>query len=396
MRYSLLNFIECPASKTELSCLATKEVPIALPHFRLSDCRRVNQPGQVVGPVPPFQRETALTDALRRLSSQPAPPSRNLEVEVEEGILVSGETSRWYPIRNFIPEILPDHLRDLRRDVEFLHSLRPLLPASIFQLLDGEQAFTNRLAADSGRHYKQAEMGIAEKVDDPQFWGPGYLSPFNPGNTEHTAHLIRLFAVCLTLIEPHKHRPVLDTGSGYSWTTEWLLKCGFEPIGVDITRIYMEVGMHRMGVARPYLVVADTENLPIRSGAVDVVLGFDSFHHIPDRCRAMREFSRVLAAGGEVVLGEPGGAHENDPGAKAVMDKYGILERGMDLEDVRRYIAGTTFEPPRQNFICRLSGEDFGSAIMPDLEQRSWTSANVFSIRAPSARSGANVNISSR
>jgi len=382
MRYSLLNFIECPASKTELVCLATKEVSSVLPHFGLSDSSRVNQAGQVVGPVPSFQRETPLTRLLRSFSSQPAPSSRNREVEVEEGLLVSGETGRWYPIRNFIPELLPDHLRDFQRDFAFLRSVRPLLPAGIFELLDSERAFVNRTARDSGHHYKQAEMSIAEKVDDPGFWGPGYLSPFNPHTTDHTIHLIRLFAACLDLLQPYERRPVLDTGSGYSWTTEWLLKSGFEPIGVDITRIYMEIGIRRMGVARPYLVIADTENLPVRSGAVGAVLGFDSFHHIPDRCRAMQEFSRVLTADGQVVLGEPGGEHENDFRAKAVMDKYGILERGMELADLRRYVAGTPFRPPRQHFLCKFFGSDFGSVITPDVaRQRAWTPANIFSIR---------------
>src|SRR5580704_19322302 len=146
MRYSLLNFIECPASKTELVCIAAKEAPMVFSHFRLSECGRINLPGYAVGPLPSFHRETPLTGALQQLSSPPAPPARNLEIEVEEGILVSGETGRWYPIRNFIPEILPDHLRDFPGDFEFLRSLQPLLPPAIFPFLDNEQPFTNRTA----------------------------------------------------------------------------------------------------------------------------------------------------------------------------------------------------------------------------------------------------------
>ena len=43
----------------------------------------------------------------------------------------------------------------------------------------------------------------------------------------------------------------LDSGSGYSWTTEWLYKAGVEAIGIDICRTYLEIGIERMGTDRP-------------------------------------------------------------------------------------------------------------------------------------------------
>jgi hypothetical protein len=35
---------------------------------------------------------------------------------------------------------------------------------------------------------------------------------------------------------------VLDAGSGFCWTTEWLLRGGYEAIGVDICRTYLSTG----------------------------------------------------------------------------------------------------------------------------------------------------------
>jgi len=285
VRYSMLNFIVCPVSKTELSCLVTKEAESPIGHVRFSECDRVNQSGAMFGPVPPFAKSNWLTEFLQSNACAPAPSARNYAVAVEEGLLISGETGRWYPIRNFIPELLPDHLRNFESDLEFLSGLRPILPSSLFDRLYKQRLFAIRAdPGDAGRDYKQAEMAIATKVDDPHFFGPGQIAPFNPGDSEHTIHLIRLFSYCLRLLQRNwPNKVVLDAGCGYSWTTEWLLKIGFEPIGVDITRTYLDIATNRLGGWSPHLVLADTENLPIRSGAMDAVLCYEAFHHIPDR-----------------------------------------------------------------------------------------------------------------
>jgi SAM-dependent methyltransferase len=91
---------------------------------------------------------------------------------------------------------------------------------------------------------------------------------------------------------------------------------------------------------QPHLIVADAENLPFANGVFDAVLGFDAFHHIPDRPLAMRQFARVMKDRGRVVLVEPGGDHEHYPSAKEVMEKYGTIEIGMELADVQNYIKG--------------------------------------------------------
>ncbi len=52
----------------------------------------------------------------------------------------------------------------------------------------------------------------------------------------------------------------------------------------------------------------------------------------------MRAYERVLEDGGVVILAEPGAAHEHAPVAIDAMQKYGILEKGMELADVRAYV----------------------------------------------------------
>lgn len=56
--------------------------------------------------------------------------------EVIEGIIICPKCLRWYPIRNEIPEMLPDELRKKRDDVNFLKKWRERIPEKI--LLEGK------------------------------------------------------------------------------------------------------------------------------------------------------------------------------------------------------------------------------------------------------------------
>jgi uncharacterized protein YbaR (Trm112 family)/SAM-dependent methyltransferase len=392
VRYSLLNFLACPASKTELSCVVTKEVASPIGHVRLSACDRVNQAGAMFGPVPTFTKRNWFSEFLQSRACEAAPSSRDYEAAVEEGLLISGDTGRWYPIRNFIPELLPDHLRDFDRDLEFLNGLKSALPPELFERLLDVSVFSGRSDSDDiGGKYKRAEMAISTKVNDASFFGPGYMSPFNPGDPEHTIYLIRLFAYCLPLLQRNgPNHVVLDAGCGYAWTTEWLFKIGFEPIGIDITRTYMDVGMTRVGGWLPHLVVADTENPPIRSCAVDAVLCYEAFHHIPDRKKAMRQFFRILKPGKSVILAEPGSNHEHAQVSIDVMEKYGILERGMSLEDVGGYVRGSGFLRPAQHQVLTVDSAIAAKALLTDefLSQHGFTATNLYTIDKPLMTAG--------
>ncbi|MEM1673371.1 MAG: Trm112 family protein [Candidatus Bathyarchaeia archaeon] len=58
------------------------------------------------------------------------------EEEVVEGIIVCPKCLRWYPIRDEIPEMLPDELRNRREDIEFLVKWKEKVPERI--LLEGK------------------------------------------------------------------------------------------------------------------------------------------------------------------------------------------------------------------------------------------------------------------
>jgi ubiquinone/menaquinone biosynthesis C-methylase UbiE/uncharacterized protein YbaR (Trm112 family) len=352
MRYSLLNFAVCPRCHGDLVPIVFGEQPLPVADTGQAKSDRVPPPGALVGPVPVWTTSTSLTAALTSLAAAPAPDTRGLEVVLEEGLLVCGGCGAWFPVRKCLPELLSDHLRDWARDRAWLDTQAGRLPEA---LLGALRAFTpaSAAAADGGAHHKLAEISLPSKIDDPHFFGPGYVSPFNIWTPEHTWHLIRNFAVAEPLLETTRNQVVLDAGAGYAWTTEWMLRGGYEPIGIDIVREYLDIAIARAGANRPHLVVGDTEHLPIRDRVVHAVIAFEAFHHIPDRPAAMREFARVLHDGKPVVLVEPGAAHEHAAVSQDVMQKYGTLEKGMELHEVAEYIAGSALTDPLQHTMER-------------------------------------------
>jgi hypothetical protein len=100
----------------------------------------------------------------------------------------------------------------------------------------------------------------------------------------------------------------------------------------------------------------------------------------------MASYARALRDGGVAVLAEPGGAHEEAEVSKDTMQKFGILEKGMELEDVEDYIAGAPFAPPERRYVLHVSGTDLENGLS---EAASWRYSdfhgNIFRIRKDSS-----------
>jgi SAM-dependent methyltransferase/uncharacterized protein YbaR (Trm112 family) len=379
MRYALLDVLACQACHSELACFTYRERAADIPAGPFEGGTRVGI-GPGLSPLPAIAHPTDLTRRLGAFAQTAAEPARNFAVEIDEGVLICPACGRWYPIAHRLPEILPDHLRDFDADAARLRDAAAAMPPALAEIV--LQFRPAQSSTDTGAHYKHAEMSIKDKIDDPAFFGPGYSSPYNPWNPEFTLYLISLFGSSLRLLDLKKGERLLDSGCGYAWTTEWFHRAGVPVVGVDISRTYLDIAIERMGDAHPHLVVGDVENLPFKAGAFDAVLAYESFHHIPDRRRAMGGYDRVLAAGGRVVLAEPGGAHEHADVSVDVMKKYGILERGMELEDVGAYAAGSALTGIEQVFLARGTQDDIGRVLdYAYLKDRSSVEGNLFRLR---------------
>ena len=305
------------------------------------------------------------------------------------GLFICPNCSRWYPVINYIPEILPDHLRDWGRDLAFLEKQKWQLDSGLKKYLiqvAHKAKFNAKSIIDSGLKFKKAEMNIKDKVDDPLFFGPGYLAPFNPQNPEFTRQLIRRFGQVIYLLELQNPVTILDVGAGYAWTSEWLAKAGHNVIALDICRTYLEIGAKRMMnlplPLQPELLVADVEAVPFQGNIFDAILCFDAFHHVPDRKKALRHLWRTLKPGGQIVLAEPGPQHEKEPSSIKVMEKFGILEKGMSLEDVQSYAEDLENAEIKQVYIVKVDNDEIKPVLFPaSLKAHKFTDCNYYVIR---------------
>ena len=100
-------------------------------------------------------------------------------------------------------------------------------------------------------------------------------------------------------------RSVLEVGCGAGRLLGWLALEGAAPIGLD-------PGVGQLAQARVQapsvpLVAGRGEALPFASGSFDLVLFFNSLHHVPiaDQWQALAEAGRVLDTGGELLVVEP-------------------------------------------------------------------------------------------
>ena len=96
---------------------------------------------------------------------------------------------------------------------------------------------------------------------------------------------------------------VLDAGCGNGLYLSGLRERRVRAAGCDLS-----LGMLRT-VSHPSLLNADVAALPVREGAVDVVIAAHMLDLVPDRPSALRELRRVLVPGGVCLVVTNGGQH---------------------------------------------------------------------------------------
>ncbi len=98
---------------------------------------------------------------------------------------------------------------------------------------------------------------------------------------------------------------VLDLGCG----TGVLLRRALDSdstrtaLGVDISMDMLRQAAQRLPGTVP-LICASSENVPLRSASVDVVVSTNALHYMHDPIRMLREAYRLLVPGGTVIIGD--------------------------------------------------------------------------------------------
>ena len=117
------------------------------------------------------------------------------------------------------------------------------------------------------------------------------MLPFRK-HTEILAEAVRLADTC-----------ALEVGCGDGRLLGWLTAQGASALGLDPDPDQLARAATAVGPGT--LVRAEAERLPFRPAAFDLVLFFNSLHHVPAPAQALAEAGRVLRPGGDLVVVEP-------------------------------------------------------------------------------------------
>lgn len=131
---------------------------------------------------------------------------------------------------------------------------------------------------------------------------------------------------------------VLDLGCGPGADIAVLLQKGFDVVGLDITRPFLDAAADRLrGGEQPgtgAFVRGDMRTLPFAPGSFDGIWGSGSFHHVP-RAQAVQtaaECHRVLRSGGHLFLSAKRQPTGSETGARH-FEYYDVEEFRSTLED---------------------------------------------------------------
>jgi SAM-dependent methyltransferase len=104
---------------------------------------------------------------------------------------------------------------------------------------------------------------------------------------------------------PLAGRTVLEVGCGAGRLLAWLAREGAWPFGLDPDPA--QLARARAEAPDVPLVAGVGEALPFASGRINLVLFFNSLHHVPlaRQWQALAEAARVLGRGGELLVVEP-------------------------------------------------------------------------------------------
>jgi SAM-dependent methyltransferase len=173
--------------------------------------------------------------------------------------------------------------------------------------------------------------------------------PFS--NPKDAAHLTRNLGLLFEAAELFTGCDVLDFGCATGWLTHGLAAMGSHAVGVDIAPAALRLAEELAPLADPgqgsvkFLAYAG-DRLPFDDESFDRIICFDSFHHVKDQAATLREFARVLRAGGRIAMLEPGPFHSRTTQSQDEMRRYRVIENDIELGRVARDAQAAGLDAP--------------------------------------------------
>ncbi len=100
---------------------------------------------------------------------------------------------------------------------------------------------------------------------------------------------------------------VLDVGSGEGHLTRMMTKQGAHVIGLECSPRQMKKALSYAKAGDEQFIDGVGQDLPFEDESMDIVVFFNSLHHIPveEEFNALKEAVRVLRPGGQIYVSEP-------------------------------------------------------------------------------------------
>ena len=260
------------------------------------------------------------------------------------GVLACASCSAWYPIEDFILELLPERVQEPgRREAFFGRHAKALEPLGVRPPAGASQPDGDTLALPQSIQREHFDE-LARRKDEFSYQEALGRTPFWQAVRERT------FGDWRSSVRPGSI--VLDVGSADGLSTFPLAEAGAEILAFDISRESIALATAEAAerdLQNVTFFVADADQFPLRDETIDDVTCFGSLHHVPDPARTLGEIARVLKPGGVYL-----GSENNKTPLRPVFDLLMRLrplwkeEAGAEAligsADLERWTAGTALE----------------------------------------------------
>jgi SAM-dependent methyltransferase len=197
--------------------------------------------------------------------------------------------------------------------------------------------------ADLGQDYDQGHLTYVEQLE------PGERAwlrtkPFSAPPNEELPRCLHTFAHIVELMQLGLRAQVLDVGCGPGWLSEFLARCGYWVVGVDISPDMVEIARQRVEaipgpVGEQLEPVAEFEAMPVRempwTNRFDAAVLYDTMHHFDEELETLEVIRGTLVPGGQLYIHEgvrPPAGSEAEKNLLEEMKRFGTLESPFDPE----------------------------------------------------------------
>jgi 2-polyprenyl-3-methyl-5-hydroxy-6-metoxy-1,4-benzoquinol methylase len=201
-----------------------------------------------------------------------------------------------------------------------------------------------------------------------------------------TPELLVCFAQVVQGLKLLPDMTILDFGAGSCWTSRFLSQMGLKVIAHDVSSSALRIGeaLYKRwpligGQPEPTFLHSNGYDIELPDHSVDRISCWDTFHHVPNQEKVLKEMGRILKTGGIAGFSEPGPEHSKSPQSQYEMRTNRIIENDINVREIWALAekAGFTrmklalFNPnpfllPLDEFEAYLSGANSGERYLTE------------------------------